>query len=89
MRTFGVIVQGGRLKDPMKYPQLEGERALLLMRKLHARGFAVMAEISSHGLDEELDLPAMEMIYGDWVAQAPPPRGRLVAETSGQLPLMI
>lgn len=89
MRTFGVIVQGGRLKDPMKYPQLVGEQALLLMHELHASGFAVMAGTSAHRLDEELDLPAMEMIYGDWVAQAPSPRGRLVAETSGQLPLMI
>lgn len=67
MRLFHVYVL--QKPKPLRYANLDGNRALDLMLAMKERGFETVAETTAHGITEQLSLQSMHNIFADFNAK--------------------
>lgn len=61
MRMFVVIVQSG--SRWLKYPPMDGEHALRLMKTMKTRGVNALAITEANGITEELSVEDMQGLF--------------------------
>lgn len=63
-------------QKPLRYPDLNGNKALGLMLEMKKRGFDTVAETKANGISEELSLDEMNHVFADFDAE----RGAIILQ---------